>query len=94
MLASAWVHEYTKHLCRTTCSYEHVLLNILYFKMTSTSIQSQGLVLPDFPSKIKVRCLHSPSNYIMEGFIGTEFSWKLEASRKDGDMGTLHRLSL
>lgn len=30
----------------------------------------------------------------MEGFIGTEHSWELEALRTDGDMGTLHRLSL
>lgn len=30
----------------------------------------------------------------MEGLIGTELSWELEALRTDGDMGTLHRLSL
>lgn len=30
----------------------------------------------------------------MEGFIGTELSWELEASRTDGDMGRLHRLCL
>ena len=30
----------------------------------------------------------------MEEFIGTGLSWELEAFRTDGDMGTLHRLSL
>lgn len=30
----------------------------------------------------------------MEGLIGTELSWEFEALRTDGDMGTLHRLSL
>ena len=49
MLASAWVHEYSKHLWTTTCSCAHVLSNILYFKKTNTSIQSQGLVLPNPP---------------------------------------------
>lgn len=34
-----------------------------------------------FP-RIKARCLHRPSNYIT-GFIGTELSWELEASRTD-----------
>lgn len=77
------------HRCAQPRSYAHVLSDILYFKTTIT--QSQGLVLPNFlPGKIKARCLHDPSNYILKGFIGTGCIWDLEVSKTGGDMEKLH----
>lgn len=81
-------------MCTTTCSHAHVLSDVMYFKNTIT--QSQGLVLPSSPppGKIKARCLHDPSNYILKGFIGTGPTWDLKVSKAGGDMEESHRLSL